>query len=79
MNVYQAGVWLQHAQCLMSMEQFEEAAKSYEHVVALAPHHLEARLALSSLYQQLNRPDDALQALTQIGSTCSSCIDTNNN
>ncbi|XP_062510734.1 general transcription factor 3C polypeptide 3-like [Corticium candelabrum] len=62
----QAGVWLQHAQCLMSMEQFEEAAKSYEHVVALAPHHLEARLALSSLYQQLNRPDDALQALTQI-------------
>lgn len=51
------------------MGQLEEAAKSYEQVVALAPRHLEARLALSSLYQQLNQPDEALQALTQLGAT----------
>jgi general transcription factor 3C polypeptide 3 (transcription factor C subunit 4) len=62
----QAGVWLQHAECLVAIGQLEEAANSYEHVVALAPRHLDARLALSLLYQQLNRPDQALQALTQI-------------
>ena len=60
-------MWLQHAECLLAVGQLEEAASSYEHVVALAPRHLEARLALSLLYQQLNRPDQALQALTQIG------------
>lgn len=41
----------------------ELAAQSYTKVVEMAPQHLEARLSLATLQQQLGRPDCALKAL----------------
>ncbi|KAF4074934.1 hypothetical protein AMELA_G00228980 [Ameiurus melas] len=58
-----AVVWLLHAECLKALGHLEVAAKSYSKVVEMAPLHLEARLALSTLQQQLGRPDSALKAL----------------
>ncbi|GAA6078602.1 general transcription factor 3C polypeptide 3 isoform X3, partial [Tachysurus ichikawai] len=58
-----AVVWLRHAECLKALGHLEVAAKSYSKVVEMAPLHLEARLALSTLQQQLGRPESALEAL----------------
>ncbi|KAI5090218.1 general transcription factor 3C polypeptide 3, partial [Silurus meridionalis] len=58
-----AVVWLRHAECLKALGHLEVAAKSYTKVVEMAPLHLEARLALSTLQQQLGRPESALEAL----------------
>ncbi|KAG7315610.1 hypothetical protein KOW79_020476 [Hemibagrus wyckioides] len=58
-----AVVWLRHAECLKALGHLEVAAKSYSKVVEMAPLHLEARLALSTLQQQLGRPESALKAL----------------
>lgn len=41
----------------------ERAAESYGKVVELAPLHLDARISLSTLQQQLGRPERALAAL----------------
>lgn len=41
----------------------ERAAESYSKVVELAPLHLDARISLSTLQQQLGRPEKALEAL----------------
>lgn len=41
----------------------EAAADSYTKVVEMAPLHLEARLSLATLQQQLGRPECALKAL----------------
>lgn len=41
----------------------EIAAESYTKVVDMAPLHLEARLTLATLQQQLGRPEHALKAL----------------
>ena len=41
----------------------ERAAESYGKVVDLAPLHLDARISLSTLQQQLGRPEKALEAL----------------
>lgn len=41
----------------------EMAAESYTKVVQMAPLHLEARLSLATLQQQLGRPERALKAL----------------
>lgn len=41
----------------------EVAAESYTKVVDMAPLHLEARLSLATLQQQLGRPECALKAL----------------
>lgn len=41
----------------------EVAAESYNKVVEMAPLHLEARLSLATLQQQLGRPECALKAL----------------
>lgn len=41
----------------------EQAAQSYTKVVEMAPQHLEARLSLATLQQQLGRPECALKAL----------------
>lgn len=41
----------------------EMAAESYTKVVQMAPLHLEARLSLATLQQQLGRPEHALKAL----------------
>uniref|UniRef100_W5KPZ4 General transcription factor IIIC, polypeptide 3 n=1 Tax=Astyanax mexicanus TaxID=7994 RepID=W5KPZ4_ASTMX len=58
-----AVVWLRHAECLKALGHLEVAVNSYSKVVEMAPLHLEARLALSTLQQQLGRPNCALQAL----------------
>uniref|UniRef100_A0A3B3RHU6 General transcription factor IIIC, polypeptide 3 n=1 Tax=Paramormyrops kingsleyae TaxID=1676925 RepID=A0A3B3RHU6_9TELE len=56
-------VWLRHAECLKALGHMEVAVNSYIKVVEMAPLHLEARLSLSTLQQQLGNPDGALQAL----------------
>ncbi|KAK3747555.1 hypothetical protein QZH41_015788, partial [Actinostola sp. cb2023] len=61
----QAAVWLKKAQCLMSLGRLEEAIMAYNQVVTLAPNHLEAKITLSSLHQQLGQPDQALDILTE--------------
>ncbi|XP_054479864.1 general transcription factor 3C polypeptide 3 isoform X2 [Anoplopoma fimbria] len=58
-----AVVWLRHAECLKALGQMEAAAQSYTKVVDMAPQHLEARLSLATLQQQLGRPECALKAL----------------
>ncbi|XP_073074542.1 general transcription factor 3C polypeptide 3-like isoform X3 [Manis javanica] len=58
-----AVVWLRHAECLKALGYMERAAESYEKVVDLAPLHLDARISLSTLQQQLGRPEKALEAL----------------
>ncbi|XP_061910051.1 general transcription factor 3C polypeptide 3 [Entelurus aequoreus] len=58
-----AVVWLRHAECLKALGEMEAATKSFTKVVELAPQHLEARLSLATLQQQLGRPDCALKAL----------------
>uniref|UniRef100_A0A8P4K4A2 General transcription factor 3C polypeptide 3 n=1 Tax=Dicentrarchus labrax TaxID=13489 RepID=A0A8P4K4A2_DICLA len=58
-----AVVWLRHAECLKALGHMEVAAESYTKVVEMAPQHLEARLSLATLQQQLGRPDRALKAL----------------
>ncbi|XP_062270424.1 general transcription factor 3C polypeptide 3 [Scomber scombrus] len=58
-----AVVWLRHAECLKALGHMEEAAQSFTKVVEMAPQHLEARLSLATLQQQLGRPDCALKAL----------------
>ncbi|KAK7893277.1 hypothetical protein WMY93_022429 [Mugilogobius chulae] len=58
-----AVVWLRHAECLKALGHMETAADSYSRVVEKAPQHLEARLSLATLLQQLGRPKEALKAL----------------
>ncbi|XP_062972290.1 general transcription factor 3C polypeptide 3 [Elgaria multicarinata webbii] len=58
-----AVVWLRHAECLKALGCIERAAESYGKVVDLAPLHLDARISLSTLQQQLGRPEKALEAL----------------
>ncbi|CAG04947.1 unnamed protein product, partial [Tetraodon nigroviridis] len=58
-----AVVWLRHAECLKALGDMEMAAESYTKVVQMAPLHLEARLSLATLQQQLGRPEHALKAL----------------
>ena len=59
----QAGIWLRKGDCLHSDGRLEEAVSAYTQVVHLAPNHLEARLILASLHQQLGRPNQALEVL----------------
>ncbi|XP_070786830.1 general transcription factor 3C polypeptide 3 [Enoplosus armatus] len=58
-----AVVWLRHAECLKALGHMEAAVESYTKVVEMAPQHLEARLSLATLQQQLGRPECALKAL----------------
>ncbi|XP_029461922.1 general transcription factor 3C polypeptide 3 isoform X2 [Rhinatrema bivittatum] len=58
-----AVVWLRHAECLKALGHMERAAESYGKVVDMAPLHLDARISLSTLQQQLGRPERALEAL----------------
>ncbi|XP_029353094.1 general transcription factor 3C polypeptide 3 [Echeneis naucrates] len=58
-----AVIWLRHAECLKALGHMEAAAESYTKVVEMAPQHLEARLSLATLQQQLGRPEHALKAL----------------
>lgn len=50
-------------ECLKALGHMEVAAESYTKVVEMAPLHLEARLSLATLQQQLGRPECALKAL----------------
>lgn len=50
-------------ECLKALGYMERAAESYGKVVDLAPLHLDARISLSTLQQQLGRPEKALEAL----------------
>lgn len=50
-------------ECLKALGYMERAAESYGKVVELAPLHLDARISLSTLQQQLGRPERALEAL----------------
>ncbi|XP_070588226.1 general transcription factor 3C polypeptide 3 [Erythrolamprus reginae] len=58
-----AVVWLRHAECLKALGYIDRAAESYAKVVDLTPLHLDARISLSTLQQQLGRPEKALEAL----------------
>ncbi|XP_077587346.1 general transcription factor 3C polypeptide 3 [Stigmatopora nigra] len=58
-----AVVWLRHAECLKALGEMKVAAESFTRVVELAPQHLEARLSLATLQQQLGQPECALKAL----------------
>ncbi|KAM9325619.1 general transcription factor 3C polypeptide 3 [Gastrophryne carolinensis] len=58
-----AVVWLRHADCLKALGHMESAAESYSKVVEMAPLHLDARISLSTLQQQLGHPEKALEAL----------------
>ncbi|XP_030065603.1 general transcription factor 3C polypeptide 3 isoform X1 [Microcaecilia unicolor] len=58
-----AVVWLRHAECLKALGHMERAAESYSKVVDMAPLHLDARISLSTLQQQLGQPERALEAL----------------
>ncbi|KAM4705951.1 general transcription factor 3C polypeptide 3 [Rhinophrynus dorsalis] len=58
-----AVVWLRHADCLKALGHMEKAAESYCKVVDMAPLHLDARISLSTLQQQLGHPEKALEAL----------------
>ncbi|XP_034030217.1 general transcription factor 3C polypeptide 3 isoform X2 [Thalassophryne amazonica] len=58
-----AVIWLRQAECLKALGHMEAAADAYTKVVELAPQHLEARLSLATLQQQLGRPQCALKAL----------------
>lgn len=51
------------SECLKALGHLEVAVKSYSKVVEMAPLHLDARLALSTLQQRLGRPNMALEAL----------------
>ena len=57
-------MWLRKGQCLHSLGRLDEAALAYAQVVDLAPNHLDARLILASLHQQLGRPNQALDVLS---------------
>ena len=65
-TLLQAGVWLRKAECVKSLGRLEEAALAYARVVTLAPNHLDARLTLATLHQQLGRPDQALDVLNSM-------------
>ncbi|PSN53925.1 hypothetical protein C0J52_02409, partial [Blattella germanica] len=58
-------VWLRQAECLNACHQIEKAAAAYEIVVQQAPQHLEARIILSGLLNDLGRGEEALAVLTQ--------------
>lgn len=60
-----AAVWLRHAECLKTCGQLDRAAASYEVVVQQAPQHLQARIILSGLLNELGREEEALAVLTQ--------------
>ena len=47
----------------MGLKQLENAASAYSVVVSMAPTHLDARLTLADLLQQLGHHDDAIAIL----------------
>ena len=64
-NYSQAAVWLQYGESLCGVGKLEDAEMAYKKVVALAPQHHDARRSLSSILNELGRPDEALLTLDQ--------------
>jgi len=64
-NYSQAAVWLQYGESLYGVGKLEDAEMAYKKVVALAPQHHDARRSLSSILNELGRPDEALLTLDQ--------------
>ena len=58
-------MWLRFGECLNALGELQPAADAYGKVVELAPSHMEARVSLSALKQQLGRHEEALQVLSQ--------------
>ena len=56
-------MWLRYGQCLSALKQIENAAAAYGVVVGMAPTHLDARLTLADLLQQLGHHDEAIAVL----------------
>ncbi|XP_070564397.1 general transcription factor 3C polypeptide 3-like isoform X2 [Ptychodera flava] len=64
-NYNLAAVWLRYAECVNSLGELHLASQCYTKVIELAPSHLEARLALSAIQQQLGHTEEALEVLSQ--------------
>lgn len=64
-NYSLAAVWLRQAECLKACGQLDGAATAYKMVVQMAPQHLQARIILSGLLNELGRGEEALAVLTQ--------------
>lgn len=60
-------MWLRYADCLSSLGNLEQAVQAFSKVVELAPNHLEARVSLSALQQQIGKHDEAIRVLTTGG------------
>ncbi|EEB19830.1 General transcription factor 3C polypeptide, putative [Pediculus humanus corporis] len=58
-------VWLNYAECLKHLGRLEEAVSAYLMVMQQAPKHVEARLMVSQLLNELGRSDEAISVLTQ--------------
>jgi len=58
-----AAVWLRYAEGLNAVGDLAASVDAYRSVVELAPGHREARMAMSSVLQQLGRSDEALDIL----------------
>ncbi|KAK6624024.1 hypothetical protein RUM44_010882 [Polyplax serrata] len=58
-------VWLNYAECLKHLGRVEEAVSAYLMVMQQAPKHVEARLMVSQLLNELGRSDEAISVLTQ--------------
>lgn len=64
-NYSLAAVWLNYAECLRSIGRLEEAVSAYLMVMQQAPKHVEARLMVSELLNELGRSEEAISVLTQ--------------
>ena len=60
-----AAVWLKYAECLNSLGNLKDAVHAFKRVIELAPSHMNARVSLSAIQQQLGRPEEALKVLQQ--------------
>ena len=56
-------VWLKYGEALKAQMKVSEAINVYSRVVEMAPDHVEARIILSSFYQQVGSNDQALLVL----------------
>ncbi|ESN94955.1 hypothetical protein HELRODRAFT_120372, partial [Helobdella robusta] len=73
-NYNLAAVWLRFAECLKFLNKSDEAILAFSKVVEMASDHIEARMCLSNLYQQLGRYDEAIYVLQPI-SNCGDLSD----
>lgn len=64
-NYNLAAIWLRYAECLNSLGRIEPAIEAYQKVVQLAPSHLDARMSLSGLLQQMGKTREAIHTLKQ--------------